>query len=53
MKCCKKCCHLTEVVGGNNLVYWCKIRNEEIYIPQFEGRFCDFYKEVKNERNVK
>lgn len=48
MKTCKTCCHLGEVVGGNNLVPWCQIKNCIVSYPHLEGRFCQTWKEVPN-----
>ena len=38
---CTKCVFLTEVTGGNRLVFYCKIKNEKIFFPTLEGRFCE------------
>jgi len=41
MNSCEKCIFLTEVTGGNRLVFYCKIKNEKIFFPTLEGRFCE------------
>ena len=52
MKNCAKCIHLTEVVGGSQLVNFCKEKNEPVEFPTIMGRFCKSYldKEVEDEQ---
>jgi len=47
MKTCARCIHLTEVVGGSQLVNFCKEKNEPVEFPTLMGRFCKSFKEVE------
>ena len=49
MKNCAKCIHLTEVVGGSQLVNFCKEKNEPVEFPTLMGRFCKSWEEVQDE----
>ena len=53
MRNCAKCSHLTEVVGGSQLVNFCKEKNEPVEYPTIMGRFCKLFKEVSNEKKEK
>jgi len=37
---CTICRLLTEVAGGSELIFFCKVKNEEITYPTLCGRFC-------------
>jgi len=52
MRNCARCIHLTEVVGGSQLVNFCKEKNEPVEFPTLMGRFCNSYldKEVEDEQ---
>jgi len=49
MKTCARCIHLTEVVGGSQLVNFCKEKNEPVEFPTLMGRFCKSWEEVQDE----
>ena len=49
MKNCAKCIHLTEVVGGSELVNFCKEKNEPVEFPTLMGRFCKVWREVEED----
>ena len=49
MRNCAKCSHLTEVVGGSQLVNFCKEKNEPVEYPTIMGRFCKSWEEVQDE----
>jgi len=53
MKNCAKCIHLTEVVGGSQLVNFCKEKNEPVEFPTLMGRFCREFREVSDEKKEK
>ena len=46
---CTKCVFLTEVAGGSELVFFCKVKNEEIVYPTLCGRFCKTFEPKEKE----
>jgi len=49
---CKGCRFITEVAGGSKLGWWCKIKNEKIFFPSLEGRFCSSHKSSLDNEEV-
>ena len=51
---CENCCHKAEIVGGDELVAWCQIKNEHLPYPTITGVFCRDWKEEngKNKQDI-
>lgn len=46
---CDKCRYLCEIVGGDELVPWCNVKDEYIHYPTITGVFCKSFKEVEED----
>jgi len=53
MKTCARCEHCVQVAGGSQLVNFCKEKNEPVEFPTIMGRFCNFFKEVEDNKKKK
>jgi len=54
MENCESCCFKEDIVGGDELVSWCKIKNEHLPYPKITGVFCKDWKEKngKSKQNI-